>query len=66
MIGLAMPQSGAGVHELRRARGLRQCNTQRSCTLQSEIQVFLMQRDTEAGIEGPLDHALAMNFEDAG
>ena len=65
VIGLPMPQGGAGVHPLLRASRLRQCKTQCSCALQREIQVFLVQRDTEAGIEGALDHALAMHFEDA-
>src|SRR5476649_1474267 len=55
----------AGLHQLRRARGLRQRDAQLARSGQGEAQVLLVQLDAKARIEGALDHPLAVHFEDA-
>jgi hypothetical protein len=55
-----------GVEQLLACGRIRQADTERACTLQRQVvQVLLMQRDAEAGLEIALDHALAMDLENS-
>ena len=65
VIRLIMPQRSARIHKLRGTCGLWQRHAQRSRTLQREVQIFLVQRNPESRVECALDHALAVNFENA-
>src|SRR5277367_6037548 len=60
--GLAAVRS-AGVEQFLRGRGVRQRDPHALGALQGEVQILLVQFDPEAGREGPLDHALTMDFE---
>src|ERR1051325_2016313 len=53
-----------GVEQFLRRRGVRQGHAERPRAGQCEAQILLVQFDAEARIEGALDHALAMHFED--
>src|SRR5579885_2714139 len=53
------------VEELLRRRRIRQGQAQRLRPFEGEVQILLMQLDAEAGLEIALDHALAMDFENA-
>src|SRR5262249_55047065 len=44
---------------------VRQADAESARSLQCEVQILLMQRDPEAGLEVALDHALAVDLEDA-
>ena len=48
------------------AGGVRQVDPQFLGAGQGQVQVLLVQVDTEARIEGALDHALAVHFQDLG
>ena len=65
MIGLAVTEGRARLHQLRHARRLRQRHPQRAGALQGEIEVLLMQRDPEPRVECAFDHAFAMYFQNA-
>ena len=65
MVELRMTECRARLHPLRCDSGLRQRDTQAARTLQRQVQVFLMQRNTKAGLEGALDHAFAVYLQDA-
>jgi hypothetical protein len=54
----------ARIEQLLRGGGVRQRHAEGACTAEREVQVFLVQFDAEARVEGALDHALAMHFED--
>src|SRR5918994_993697 len=53
------------VEQLLRVRRVRQAQLQLPGSLQGQIEIFLVQLDAEARIEGALDHALAVQLEDA-
>ena len=55
----------AGIEQLLRRRGVAAGHAERARALQREVQVLLVQLDAEARVEGALDHALAVHFEDA-
>ena len=65
MVGLTMAQRGAGLHQLRGHRGLRQRHVERARTLQRQIQILLVQRNAKARCKLALDHALAMHLQNA-
>ncbi len=56
---------GAGRHELLRHGRIGQCDAELFRARQRQVQVFLVQVDAEARLEGALDHALAVHFENA-
>ncbi|SOZ36500.1 hypothetical protein CBM2605_A280091 [Cupriavidus neocaledonicus] len=62
---LAQAVGRAGVEQLLRGGGVGQRHAQRLGTLQRQVQVLLVQLDAEARIEGALDHAVAVHFQDA-
>src|SRR5579883_1646622 len=54
----------AGIKQFLRCRCVRERDPKRLRTLQGKIEVLLMKFDAKAWIEGALDHAFAMHFED--
>ena len=65
MVELVPALRSTGLHQLRGVGRLRQRHVHRLGTLQRQVQVLLVQRDAETRVEGPLDHALAMHFQNA-
>ena len=57
---------GTGVEKLLRGGGIGQAHLQFPCRLQGKVEVLLVKLDPEAGIEGPLDHPLAMDLKNPG
>src|ERR1700722_16810214 len=55
-----------GVEQLLAGRGIRQADAERARSLQREVQVLLVKRNTEARLEIALDHAFAVDLENAG
>ena len=58
-------ERGGGVEQLLRRRRVGQREAERTRSLQSEVQILLVQFDAEARVECTLDHPLAMDFENA-
>src|SRR3984885_1476095 len=54
------------VEQLLTSGGVWQADAERTRALQCEVQVLLMQRDAETGLEIALDHAFAVHLKDAG
>ena len=58
--------SGAvGIEQFLAQRGARQRHLQSARARQDDVEILLMKLHAEAGIEGPLEHALAVHFENA-
>jgi hypothetical protein len=55
----------AGVEQLLAGRRVGQAEPERLRALERQIEVLLVQLDAEARIERPLDHPLAVQFQDA-
>src|SRR6202451_4036045 len=55
-----------GVEQLLAGGRIGQADTERTRSLQREVQVLLMQRNAEARLEIALDHAFAVDLENAG
>ena len=54
-----------GVEQLMTRGSIRQAAAERGRALQGEVQILLVKRNVEARLEIPLDHAFAMDLEDA-
>ena len=54
-----------GVEQLLAGGRIGQTDAERTRSLQREVQILLMQRDAEAGIEVALDHPFAVDLENA-
>ena len=65
MVPALAAERGGGVEQFLGRRGVGQGQAQRARARQRQVQILLVQFDAETGIEGALDHALAMHFEDA-
>jgi hypothetical protein len=65
VIEVAEAVRGAGLHQLRRVRRLRQRHAELARALQRQAEVLLVQLDAKARVEGALDHPLAVHLEDA-
>ena len=59
-------RGGGGVEQLLTGGCIRQADAERARALEREVQVLLMQRNPEAWLEIALDHAFAMDLENAG
>ena len=57
---------GAAVEQFLRRRRIGQRETEFARRGERQIEVFLVQFDAEAGVEGALDHALTVHFENLG
>src|SRR5580692_7937084 len=55
-----------GIEQLLAGGGVRQADTERTRSLEREVQVFLVERNAEARLKIALDHALAVDLENAG
>src|SRR3546814_7868389 len=64
VIPVAAADGRAGAEHLLGVGGVGQVDVQLLGALQGQVQVLLVQADAEARIEGALDHALAVYFQD--
>src|SRR5208282_5910221 len=65
MVPALAAECRGGVEQFLGRRGIGQREAERTCPLEREVQILLVQFDAEAWVEGALDHSLAMDFEDA-
>ncbi len=64
VVPVAAAQGLTGVKHLLGIGGVGQVDAQFLGTLQGEVEVLLVQVDTEARLEGAFDYALGVHFED--
>src|SRR6266446_10920063 len=65
MVPAVTAEGGGCVEQLLGRRRVGQREPEGARSLQGEVQILLVQFDAEAGVESALDHAFAMDLEDA-